>query len=416
MTTRRLRLLRAGLAAAAGLAGLAAAEWVARRAYGPGFLSLVDPYEHHPYRPYAEYTDQAGNRVTTNALGWKDRAERRQVAHDPRPARRVVLLGDSFTEGLGLPAEQTAAAFAEAALDRPGRPVEVLNGGRVSYSPLLEHQRLKRFLARGYRADVVVVLPDVSDVQDEIGYTAQFELAADGEPLRLRGGEYGPVVRAVYNHSALARWARRAQLRLADRLPPAEVAHSGRAVALTAPEVARLAAPGPLPLAEYERLSPAARAVLRHAWVDHPPSRDGWAAEGLRLVRDRIARIERLARSHGMRTVVVAYPWPPLLYTREDPARYAHLASVFPLWFSEREQVLGRRPSDGAAAYRLALQDVCRERAIPLVDLFPVFAAEAEWERLFVPGDVHWSAAGARLAGEAIARAVEGELDAAVER
>ncbi len=389
---------------------------MARRTYGPGFLSLVDPYEHHPYRPYADYTDEAGNRVTANALGWKDRASRREVARDPRPARRAVLLGDSFTEGLGLAAEETVAAFAEAALDRPGRPVEVLNGGRVSYSPLLEYQRLKRFLAQGYRADVVVVLPDISDVQDEIGYAAQYEFSGEGEPLRLRGGDYGPVLQALYNRSALARWARRAQLRLGGRLPPAEVAHSEKAVELTGEEIAQLKAPGPLARAEYERLSPAQQAVLRHAWVDHPPSLEGWAADGLSLVRDRIVRIERLARRHGMRTVVVVYPWPTLLYAGDDPQRYVRLASTFPRWFSEREQLLGRRKSAGAAVYREALRRISREQAIPFVDLFPVFQREARWERLFVPGDVHWSAEGARLTGKEIARAVERELAASGER
>jgi hypothetical protein len=40
---------------------------------------------------------------------------------------------------------------------------------------------------------------------------------------------------------------------------------------------------------------------------------------------------------------------------------------------------------------------------LPLLDLFAAFAAREDWPLLFVAGDVHFSAEGNRLAGEALA-------------
>ena len=404
---RRQLALRATVIAISLLSGLAVAELVALVTYGPGFLSIVDPYEHHPYRPYAELTDTAGNRIVTNSLGWKDSQPGHEIARNPSPRRRVVMLGDSFTEGLGVNEEQTFSAFAERRLNRGGERYEVLNGGRVSYSPLLEYMRLKRFLDQGYRTDVVVLLPDLSDVQDELEYAPEYVFSAAGEPLRLRSGSYSSAVRWIYNRSALARWIRRFQLRLTGRLPSlAETAHSGPDVVVQPADVAVLRNGEPLPTALYRTLPDVTKSVLRHTWIDHPPSLAGWAGEGLAAVDQGIVRIRELTRRHGIRLIVVVYPNPLALYTREDPAYYRVLRRTFPRWYRERELVFGSSVSNGAVAYREAIAGTCRAQSIPFVDLFPLFSNTTGWHRLFLPGDVHFDAAGHRLVAEAIAGAI----------
>lgn len=388
--------------------GLTVAEIAARATYGPGFLSVVDPYEHHPYRPYVELPDAYGKRMFTNSLGWKDSRPRHEIERDPAPKRRIVCLGDSFTEGLGVPQEQTFSAHIERQLERQlGERFEVLNAGRVSYSPLLEHMRLKKFLAEGYKADVAVLLPDLSDAQDELAYAPQYEFSAAGEPLRLKAGSYQPAVRWVYNRSALARWLRRGQLRWQGQGFVAETAHSNRENVLAPAQAALLQAAGPLSTEAYGALPEGAKAILRHNWTDHPPSVAGWAGAGLRSMEENIVRIQQLTRSRGMRLAVVIYPCPQVLYTRDDPAYYKVLRDRFPKWFHEREQIFGTRPSDGAVAYREALGRLCRERSIPFLDLFPAFERTPGWHRLFLAGDVHFNAEGHRLVGREIAAALE---------
>jgi lysophospholipase L1-like esterase len=403
MTRRRAILLRLALALASTLCGLAAAELVARRIYAEEFLSLVDPLEDHPYRPFARVRQTWGSAtytICTNSLGWKDRCPGREVAKAPAPRRRVVFLGDSFTEGVGFPQEQTLSGFAEAALNRGGGGFEALNGGRVSYSPLLESQRLARFFAAGYRADAVVLLPDLSDLQDEIDYSSRYEVSTTGEPLRFRGAQYDPLRVAVYNHSALARGIRRrAERWLAPGSGPdpgAEEQERTRLARTTVSLSARdlFAASGP------------GRHLLRPNWIFHQPSLDGWVKDGFHSLEGNLLRSRRLAKENGARFLVVIYPWPQMLYTRDDPTRYEVLAARFPEPFKDRERIRGRLPTDVPSEYQARMRELCRRHGIPLLDLVPDFQTAERGEELFIPGDVHFSEAGNRLAGTRIATAV----------
>ena len=56
----------------------------------------------------------------------------------------MLLLGDSFTEGLGLPFEESFAGRLAARLAE--RDVEVLNAGVVSYSPSIHHRKTQHLI------------------------------------------------------------------------------------------------------------------------------------------------------------------------------------------------------------------------------------------------------------------------------
>jgi hypothetical protein len=74
-----------------------------------------------------EYTVE----VVVNAEGLRDR----ERAEAPSPGTlRILALGDSFVEGYSVPLPATLTQVLEADLDRPGCPVEALNGGTSGYS------------------------------------------------------------------------------------------------------------------------------------------------------------------------------------------------------------------------------------------------------------------------------------------
>lgn len=404
MSPRTLRILTVLVTT---VIGLGIVELVARKTYGEGFNILVDPYEDHSYRPFLEYEQVWGDRKIrfyTNSLGWKDAWPGRVV--EKRPDReRIVFLGDSFTEGLGYVQEQTLSGVAERALNAAGQRCEVLNGGRSSYSPLLEYQRLKKLLAAGYHADTVVLLYDVSDVEDELYYSSRYQYSPSGEPERFRGWSYQPWVRALYNHSALVRSLRRLTQRSGS-----DLTHPGpqEAPAPRSPEVPPELKPGapPITAQQLSQISPWAFGVLRDNWMVHPASLAGWAEDGLRLSFESLWRVQRLTREHGIRLVIVIYPIPQMLYTREDPAYYAVLKRTFPRWFADREVILGTRPGPVVTEYERRVQDFCRRQGIELIDLIPDFQRVPEWRRLYIPGDLHFNDRGNQLAGERIAEAL----------
>lgn len=104
-------------------------------------------------------------RFITDSLGFKDAATR-QIALTP-DGRRVVLIGDSFTEGIGVPFEESFAGMLAAAGARRAAKTEFLDAAVLSYSPSLYYRKIKFLLEGGLRFDEVVVLPDLSDVLDE---------------------------------------------------------------------------------------------------------------------------------------------------------------------------------------------------------------------------------------------------------
>ena len=89
-------------------------------------VGIRDPVYHHTLRPKFDGFDKWGNKdypVVTNSLGFRD-ASTRDV---PLVAfrKRIVFIGDSFTEGIGVPYQETfVGKFAGAFPD-----LDVLNAG-----------------------------------------------------------------------------------------------------------------------------------------------------------------------------------------------------------------------------------------------------------------------------------------------
>src|SRR6185436_1568242 len=102
---------------------------------------LEDPVHHHRLRPSFEAVMQ-GAKFTTNALGLRDREF---PIPKPPGVFRILMLGDSFTEGGGLENDETVAKIVETGLRQGacGTAVEVVNAGHASYSPILQYLLLK---------------------------------------------------------------------------------------------------------------------------------------------------------------------------------------------------------------------------------------------------------------------------------
>src|SRR3989338_2577369 len=102
----------------------------------------------------------------TNNLSFSDSVVRTVSLGTSTP--RLVFIGDSFTEGLGVPWKQTFVGRIEEALAPQG--IEVLNAAVASYSPLLYYNKIRYWIERGLKFDELVVFIDISDVRDELAY------------------------------------------------------------------------------------------------------------------------------------------------------------------------------------------------------------------------------------------------------
>ncbi len=329
--------------------------------------------------------------MRTNALGFRDAAVR-QVDKNPL-RRRLVVVGDSFTEGLGLPWERTWAGLLAAA--RPG--VEVLNAGVTSYSPTVYERKIRWLLDEGYRLDHVLVLIDISDIQDETWYSVNPDGTLDMA--------YRPT---LTDDSAFTQQRRRVQAYFQMTM---FVLHGIKNLLVEAP-----AAPPPITRDSLMQLCRSAWTYdagrpevdkhyrLEKKRVGTPqfmapcPHPSGLALQGTPLpaggveaaisrATQAMDRLHQQLSAKGIALSVAIHPWPAQLHHADQLGLQARIWSAW-----------------------------CRDRCAHFINLYPAFEqrkqalGEAWYDALYIPGDVHFNEAGNRLIAEGVAAQLGADL------
>ena len=133
---------------------------------------ISDNFYHHGLKPMVlEQTTWKNDGVSfytiaTNSLGFTDEINREVPLK--KSGRRVLILGDSFMEGVGYQWSQTVPGILSERFKKQG--VELLNAAVVSYSPKIYYLKLKHFLEMGLEIDELYVFIDISDIIDEVVY------------------------------------------------------------------------------------------------------------------------------------------------------------------------------------------------------------------------------------------------------
>jgi hypothetical protein len=138
------------------------------------FYRVQNNYYHHTLAPnYDGYGIWGGKnyKVCTDSFGFK--ANCNDPIQNSKSNFDIIFIGDSFTEGVGLPYEETFVGI----IANTEPKIRVANMGVSSYSPSIYYSKIKKFLDDGLVFKEVIVYIDISDVHDEaIGYI----LGSDG--------------------------------------------------------------------------------------------------------------------------------------------------------------------------------------------------------------------------------------------
>jgi hypothetical protein len=298
---------------------------------------------HHDLTPNFDGLGQWGPiiyRVCTDSNGFKTSCEKKE---DQGKDFDIAFIGDSFTEGVGLPYEETFVG--QIARARPDW--KVANMAVVSYSPSIYISKVKKYLAEGFRFKELVVFVDVGDIQDD----AVMYKYSDG------------VVKARHSLTAAQKAGN-----LAYFLFPVTTSTFLVPYALN---------PGPQPDPVH--------------FLEPHYSRSGWTTNeniggfgeigvngAITLSLDIMTQLHELLTSHGIRLSVGVYPWPGQILYDSSESRHVRI------W-----------------------RDFCEARCARFFDIYPAFFAYADrfgkkeaMEKLYITGDVHHSAEGARLIAE----------------
>ncbi len=325
-------------------------------------VRTLSPVYHHDLRKSIDSWSRWGRgfyRFRTNDLGFRD--ERVRSVPLCSEGLRLLLLGDSFTEGVGLAYPETFAGMLARELGPQG--VEVLNAGVVSYSPTIYYRKTKYLIEElGLDIDMLVVFIDSSDILDESWLD--------------RHGRTRVVAGETENSPA-------ASLEVDDRegirrRPPFEqFKHLLQQNSL----IMKAAATLRNYLQEHfgERGN-RARLALDHrgaAWDYDPQAYREYGEMGLRRAAAYMDSLLTLTRRHEIPMAVAVYPWPGQIFRRMLDSRQV---TCWRAWSSQR--------------------------GVPFFDLFPAFITGQDPEETireyYVPHDVHWNAAGHRRVAEAV--------------
>jgi hypothetical protein len=324
------------------------------------------PYYHHGMIPLKTGLSQWGTGkpypVVTNSLGLLDSAVR-EIALQPS-RRRVVFLGDSYTEGVGVPFEETFVGLLATRLAPAG--VEVLNAGEMSYSPKLYHLKAKYLLEQvGLRFDELIVFIDISDIQDQVLYR-KFVPREETSWERLRASVWKRVKASFFSAHTLSTYLRARQRERDKAKYNAEVYP---------------------PWLDYfwlenkdtEAYGDPDFPHIRSEWTSDAYFDNRWTDLGVALALEDMRKLVELCREHEVELTLAVYPWPDQIYAAELECRQVFLWETF-----------------------------CAENELRFINLFPAFmqqptlSAEEIYAAYFIGEDVHWNPAGHRLVADAV--------------
>lgn len=321
---------------------------IANPAYDHGFAANFDGHD---------VWGEVRYRLVTNSLGFKDSSTR----DVPMKAstRRVLLIGDSFAEGIGMTHEESFAGLLDQAGRQRSDSVEFLNAGVASYSPSIYYKKIKYLLDSGLQFDEVVLFSDPSDVIDE----ANSYFCIDDDPeyrkhcTRAEGSQQAVTAEPKKPNFLIDRFVITNRLRIGIKRWTQSV--SGNRKRALSNDYARIGWTNPKfdPGNSYQ-----------------PLGVEGGIARSVQNMR----ALSDLLAAKKIPLTIVVYPW-------------------------AQQIAQGDRNSRQVSLWR----EFCEGRCKAFIDLFPVLFAQADansdwYERLYIVGDDHFSVAGNRLVFEQV--------------
>lgn len=242
---------------------------------------------HHALKPNA-YSDKEGwgplhPTMYTNSLGFRDKIQREVPLS--RGQHRILIMGDSFSEGVGYDFELTFAGILAESLSRRG--IDVLNAGVVGYSPVIYFKKAEYLLNTvGLKFDQMIVFLDISDIADEV---KSYEIRNGETVLVPETHSYSGEL--VYRYSTISRNVLEFLSRTTKMMNDPEY----RKV----PRITRTSEDRRYGINEERSL-----------WTVEKTFLEAYGYKGLLRAQLHMDRLCELLERHNIKLMLVVYPWP----------------------------------------------------------------------------------------------------------
>ncbi len=321
---------------------------------------------------------------------------------DPN-ATRVLMIGDSFVEGMAVPVMDNMSEVLERSLSaQRGEPYQVTNTGVNSYNPtnyLLSYRVYKDQFEPQIVVVIVYVGNDFMNIRDNL--SNRIVMDANGDPIH---------VKPLFDYTTNSAWSE-----VFDRYVPLEVRESRSRRGSAALETAKVAVIYPLCQSlqkqsptESNELSPDEQCADLSGKLTLPC--DNYAVRNESLIRNNKAAVFKDALLPMDQEDIGQALHPLALLQQEVNADGRTLLIVI---MPRKAQVPDQPGSsqligvpDGESIQNTGPQDIilnfCTQNDLTCLDLLPTFRAHSD-EQLYWLYDSHLTAAGHQLTGETIA-------------
>jgi len=324
-------------------------------------------YYHHGMLPnktgYSQWGDGAIYPVFTNSLGLID-SEVRNIELNISN-KRIVFIGDSYTEGLGLPFDKTFVGIIKARFDNSN--IDILNAAALSYSPKMYYLKIKYLIENvGLQFNELYVFLDISDIQDEILYRkynpdeqTSTDLLIENVKRKLKNVSFLMYsINFLYQHEKVERQRKKYN---AKYYPPWL-------------DYFWLEDRDTTPYSD-----PSFR-FIRSDWYTDMYFNNPWTQLGLKYAFEHMNNLLELCRSNNIKLSIAVYPWPAQIKRKE---LYSRQVSIW----------------ESYSAYN----------KIEFINMFPDFinndlTPEEVNSKYFITGDVHWNLEGHKIVANKVAR------------
>ncbi|HEY4504020.1 MAG TPA: hypothetical protein VJJ28_02850 [Candidatus Paceibacterota bacterium] len=308
---------------------------------------IADPYINHTLTPNFEGVEPwSGGRykIYTNNLGFKDSLNRNVPLEMP-DKHRIIFIGDSFTEGIGIAYDKTWVGLIEQKLGPIG--YDILNAGVASYAPTIYYLKTKYLLEHGLKFNELVVFVDISDVQNELAY--QYWKPTTPYSLKTLWEKYSHKVDFFFEHHSLTylHLVRPTLFGFTSRRLYTLLIDGGAKNEKEAKYIADMG-----------------------QWTFDDEVWNDWGQDGAKLELEWMKKLYELCKEYNIKMSVAVYPWPIHVEKRDLNSRQVAI------W-----------------------QKFSKENNLNFYNFFPTFIStttpfKKEKELYFLPNDTHWNEAG----------------------
>ncbi len=308
-------------------------------------------YFHHGLAANFSGVDYWGDQqysLQTNSLGFKGTFEKE--IKKKKEKRRILFLGDSFTEGIGIAYEDSFVGI----LEKKYPEFEILNAGVAGYSPKLYFLKMKYVLEEvQLELDELIVFVDLSDVLDEFRYRDFLPTNQEKRSTTIR------KIKQLLESNSLV-YNRLRYFKNNYRSNKEKEKHRAKPVA---EKLAKdFIHTDPLEGIQY--------------WTVDEKMFSNWGEEGLEMAMSNMDSLYLLCQMQNIKMTVAIYPWPVQIKRNEIDSKQV-----------------------------LAWKNFTQARNIRLINYFPDFILEAnavDQQQFFIEGDIHWNKMGHQKIAEKI--------------